>query len=75
MLRRNPILAASGKIPGMSDNDPSLSYRLVGTREDGTRATVLGAMTLREAQRAREAIEMAGIFAHVEISAEADGGP
>lgn len=46
---------------------PSSRYRLVGTRRDGTSATVLGRMTLAEAMKARDAIETAGIFASVRV--------
>lgn len=45
-------------------------YRLIGTRHDGSPATVLGSMTLAEAQRAREAIEKAEIFAAVEVAVD-----
>ena len=49
-------------------NDADFKYRLIGTRADGTRATVLAAMKLEEAQRARDAIAEARIFASVEIA-------
>jgi hypothetical protein len=56
----------------MSDQLPDFGqcYRLLGIRQDGSRATVLGRMTWDEAKRAKQAIEDAQIFATVRIEQE-----
>ena len=56
----------------MSENSDrqDARYRLVGIRQDGSRATVLGSMTYDEAKRAREVLSAACIFASVDIAVD-----
>jgi len=57
---------------GMRNQAPDFGqcFRLLGIRWDGSRAVVLGRMTLDEAKRARDAISEAGIFASVRVEQE-----
>lgn len=53
--------------------DAAARYRLRVVRSDGSRLSVLGSMTLEDAQRSRDAIREAGIFLDVQIVPD-DGG-
>lgn len=46
---------------------PHLKYRLIATRDDGTRVAMFEAMTYGDAKTAREALIEGGVFPEVEI--------